>query len=172
MPHPDGLPELFLDRSLGRMRVPSLLREAGLQLLTLSEHYGVPADEGIADETWLQLAGERGWAVFIRTRGSATTRRSVPLSGSTAFDASVCRARASRVTTWQRASSTTSMPSLLRARTMDRSSTSSTRIGSSAARWTSSRDERADLPSHELTGASRGALTGERSPVDRSTRSR
>jgi hypothetical protein len=66
VPHPDGLPELFLDRSLGRIKVPRLLRDAGLQLVTLSEHYGVPADEGIADEAWLQLAGERGWAVFMK----------------------------------------------------------------------------------------------------------
>ena len=42
MPHPDGLPELFLDRSLGRIKVPRLLREAGLNLVTLAEHYGVP----------------------------------------------------------------------------------------------------------------------------------
>lgn len=66
MPHPDGLPELFLDRSLGRIKVPTLLRGAGLQLVTLSEHYGVPADEAVADEDWLQLAGERGWAVFMK----------------------------------------------------------------------------------------------------------
>lgn len=59
MPHPDGLPELFLDRSLGRIKVPTLLRGAGLQLVTLSEHYGVPTDETVADEDWLQLAGER-----------------------------------------------------------------------------------------------------------------
>lgn len=66
MPHPDGLPELFLDRSLGRIKVPTLLRGAGLQLVTLSEHYGVPTDETVADEDWLQLAGERGWAVFMK----------------------------------------------------------------------------------------------------------
>lgn len=66
MPHPDGLPELFLDRSLGRIKVPRLLREAGLNLVTLAEHYGVPADESVADEDWLRLAGERGWAVFMK----------------------------------------------------------------------------------------------------------
>lgn len=62
MPHPDGLPELFLDRSLGRLKVPGLLRAAGLNLVTLAEHYGVPDDESVADETWLELAGTRvGW---------------------------------------------------------------------------------------------------------------
>jgi hypothetical protein len=64
--HPDGLPDLFLDRSLGRIKVPRLLRDDGLRLVTLAEHYGVPADEKIADEEWLQLAGERGWAVFMK----------------------------------------------------------------------------------------------------------
>jgi hypothetical protein len=64
--HPDGLPDLFLDRSLGGIKVPSLLRAAGLRLLTLSEHYGIPADEGIADEEWLELAGRREWAVLMK----------------------------------------------------------------------------------------------------------
>ena len=66
MSHPDGLPELFLDRSLGGIKVPGLLREAGLRLRTLSEVYGIPADESVADEQWLRLAGERGWAVFMK----------------------------------------------------------------------------------------------------------
>lgn len=66
MSHPDGLPDLFLDRSLGRIKVPRLLRAAGLRLVTLSEHYGVPADEGFADDEWLELAGRRGWVVFMK----------------------------------------------------------------------------------------------------------
>jgi hypothetical protein len=57
--HPDGLPDLFLDRSLGRKKVPDLLRAAGLRLVTLAEHYGIPADEGVADTEWLELAGRR-----------------------------------------------------------------------------------------------------------------
>jgi hypothetical protein len=60
--HPDALPDLFLDRSLGRIKVPELLRRRGLRLITLAEHYGVPGDEAIADETWLELAGASGWA--------------------------------------------------------------------------------------------------------------
>ena len=66
MSHPDALPDLFLDRSLGRIKVPRLLREAGLRLVTLAEHYGVPADEAVADEEWLELAGTSGWAVFMK----------------------------------------------------------------------------------------------------------
>jgi hypothetical protein len=64
--HPAGLPDLFLDRSLGRIKVPALLRAAGLRLKTLSEHYGIPADEAIADQDWLELAGRHGWVVFMK----------------------------------------------------------------------------------------------------------
>ena len=66
MSHPDGLPDLFLDRSLGRKVVPLLLRDEGLRLITLAEHYGIPADETIADEEWLELAGAAGWAVLMK----------------------------------------------------------------------------------------------------------
>lgn len=66
MSHPDQLPDLFLDRSLGRIKVPALLRAAGLRLTTLAEHYGIPADERVRDEQWLALAGERGWAVLMK----------------------------------------------------------------------------------------------------------
>lgn len=66
MSHPDGLPDLFLDRSLGRIKVPTLLRAAGLRLVTLAEHYGIPADETVLDEAWLELAGTQGWVVFMK----------------------------------------------------------------------------------------------------------
>ncbi len=66
MSHPDGLPDLFLDRSLGRKVVPTLLRAEGLRLVTLAEHYGIPADETVTDEDWLELAGTEGWAVLMK----------------------------------------------------------------------------------------------------------
>lgn len=66
MSHPDGLPDLFLDRSLGRIKVPGLLRAAGLRLVTLAEYYGIPDDENIADTEWLALAGARSWVVFMK----------------------------------------------------------------------------------------------------------
>lgn len=66
MPHPDGLPDLFIDRSLGRIAVPTTLRQAGLRLVTLAERYGIPEDESISDERWLMDAGERGEAVFMK----------------------------------------------------------------------------------------------------------
>jgi hypothetical protein len=64
--HPQGLPEFFLDRSLGRRQVPDLLRAAGLRLRTLSEVYGIPADEDVADVDWLELAGTRRWVVLMK----------------------------------------------------------------------------------------------------------
>jgi hypothetical protein len=64
--HPDGLPELFLDRSLGRRQVPARLRERGLSLQTLAEVYGIPREEEIADVTWLRDAGHQGWVVLMK----------------------------------------------------------------------------------------------------------
>jgi hypothetical protein len=64
--HPDGLPDLFLDRSLGRHQVPSLLRAEGLRLITLAEHYGVPQDEDVEDVAWLALVGKRGWVALMK----------------------------------------------------------------------------------------------------------
>lgn len=64
--HPEGLPDLFLDRSLGRVQVPSLLRAAGLRVRTLAEEYGVPADEKVADVDWLAHAGRKGWPVLMK----------------------------------------------------------------------------------------------------------
>lgn len=64
--HPDGLPDLFIDRSLGRIQVPHLLRSAGLRLVTLAEHYGIPADEEVEDTEWLEMVGRAGWVAFMK----------------------------------------------------------------------------------------------------------
>jgi hypothetical protein len=64
--HPDGLPTLLLDRSLGRRQVPELFRAAGLRLHTLAEVYGIPADEAVADVEWLARAGREGWTVLMK----------------------------------------------------------------------------------------------------------
>lgn len=64
--HPEGLPEFFVDRSLGRRQVPELLRAAGVRLRTLSEVYGVPADEAVEDVHWLARAGAQGWPVLMK----------------------------------------------------------------------------------------------------------
>lgn len=64
--HPEGFPDLFLDRSLGRRQVPDLLRAAGLRVHTLAEVYGIPIDESIEDVDWLRDAGEQGWPVLMK----------------------------------------------------------------------------------------------------------
>lgn len=64
--HPAGLPHVFIDRSLGRIAVPRLLRDAGLRLTTLAEHYGIPQDEDIADVTWIEDTARLGWIVFMK----------------------------------------------------------------------------------------------------------
>lgn len=46
--------------------MPGMLRSAGIQLVTLAEHYGVPADEQVRDVEWLQLSGEMGWPVLMK----------------------------------------------------------------------------------------------------------
>lgn len=59
-------PHFFVDRSLGRIRVPGRLRAEGWSLTTLAEHYGIPADEDVEDVDWLALAGSHGWAVLMK----------------------------------------------------------------------------------------------------------
>lgn len=59
-------PHFFVDRNLGRRQVPELLRAEGWDLVTLAEHYGIPADESVADVDWLQVAGGRGWPVLMK----------------------------------------------------------------------------------------------------------
>ena len=59
-------PFVFLDRSLGRIEVPRLLREAGIELVTLAEHYGIPEDQTVEDTTWIVDAANRGWILFMK----------------------------------------------------------------------------------------------------------
>lgn len=67
MPSGDDLrPVFFLDRSLGGIQVPSLLREAHFEVVTLADHCGTPADELVSDVDWLELAGSRQWPVLMK----------------------------------------------------------------------------------------------------------
>lgn len=60
------LPFVFVDRSLGRIQVPELLRAAGVLLVTLAEHYGRPQDETVEDTTWIVDAANREWISFMK----------------------------------------------------------------------------------------------------------
>jgi len=64
--HPHGLPDLFLDRSLGSVQVPRTLKGAGLRVHTLAEVYGKPQDEDVEDVQWLAMAGDKGWVVLMK----------------------------------------------------------------------------------------------------------
>jgi hypothetical protein len=56
-------PRFFLDRSLGRKAVPEALRADGWDVITPAEHYGMPADEQVADTDWIEEAAKRGWPI-------------------------------------------------------------------------------------------------------------
>ncbi|PIB75995.1 hypothetical protein CQY22_007925 [Mycolicibacterium brumae] len=53
-----------MDRSLGRLIVPRILRAHGVSLTTLSEHYGEAAGQTVIDTDWIRLTAERGWVGF------------------------------------------------------------------------------------------------------------
>ena len=61
-------PRFFLDRSLGRKAVPAALRADGWDVITLAEHYGVPADEQVADTDWIEEAAKRGWPILMKDK--------------------------------------------------------------------------------------------------------
>jgi hypothetical protein len=65
---PEQQPRFFLDRSLGRKAVPEALRTDGWDIVTLAEHYGVPADEQVADTEWIEEAAKRGWPILMKDK--------------------------------------------------------------------------------------------------------
>jgi hypothetical protein len=65
---PSPPPRFFVDRSLGRKAVPQALREDGWDLVTLAEHYGMPADQLVADIDWIQEAAEQGWPILMKDK--------------------------------------------------------------------------------------------------------
>jgi PIN like domain len=58
----------FVDRSLGRKAVPQALREDGWDLVTLAEHYGMPADQLVVDTDWIQEAAKQGWPILMKDK--------------------------------------------------------------------------------------------------------
>jgi hypothetical protein len=58
----------FLDRSLGRKAVPEALRADGWDVITLAEHYGMPADEQVADTDWIEEAAQRRWPILMKDK--------------------------------------------------------------------------------------------------------
>ncbi|GGL46365.1 PIN-like domain-containing protein [Planomonospora parontospora] len=68
MSPPEQPRKFFVDRSLGRVAVPGLLRAAGWDLITLAEHYGVPEDEQVSDTRWIEDSAKRGWVVLMKDK--------------------------------------------------------------------------------------------------------
>ena len=68
MSQPEQPPRFFLDRSLGRRAVPEALRADGWDVITLAEHYGIPADEQVADKDWIEEAAKRGWPILMKDK--------------------------------------------------------------------------------------------------------
>lgn len=66
MSHPAGLPDISLDRSLGRIGVPDRLRAAGLPVVTLDQHDGARRGEAVTDVERLRLCDARGWVAFTK----------------------------------------------------------------------------------------------------------
>lgn len=59
--------EFFIDRSLGRHRVPEALRKSGWTLRTHHEVYG-DRDEQVPDVEWLEFCGRLGLPVLSKDR--------------------------------------------------------------------------------------------------------
>jgi len=87
-PGTSGLPLVFVDRSLGRIQVPALLRAGGVELITLAEQYGVPADETVQDTAWIAESAECGWVAFMkdeRIRRRPAEREAIHRTGARCF---------------------------------------------------------------------------------------
>jgi hypothetical protein len=69
---PEQPPRFFLDRSLGRRAAlsagPEALRADGWDVITLAEHYGIPADEQVADKDRIEEAAKRGWPIPMKDK--------------------------------------------------------------------------------------------------------
>ena len=68
MSRPTLQPKFFIDRSLGRVAVPTGLRDDGWDVVTLAEHYGMPQDEEVADTEWIADAASRGWSILMKDK--------------------------------------------------------------------------------------------------------
>lgn len=83
-----ALPHVFVDRSLGAIQAPQLLRAAGFVLTTMREHFGEANSQGVADTTWIALTAERGWISFHKDaniRHNLAERETVLRTGARMF---------------------------------------------------------------------------------------
>ena len=83
-----ALPHVFVDRSLGAVQLPGLLRAAGLTVTTMREHCGEQVGQGVDDPDWIALTAEKGWLGFNKDAAiqrNPLERRAVLESGARLF---------------------------------------------------------------------------------------
>jgi hypothetical protein len=74
----------FVDRSLGRKKVPEALRRAGATVEVHDDHF----PQSTPDQTWLKEVGRRGWIVLTadkRIRYRSLEREALLAAGVQAF---------------------------------------------------------------------------------------
>jgi len=59
-------PEFFIDRSLGRRRLPDALREVGCTVHTMWDVYGPGAEQRVADIDWVTESSAKGWVLLSK----------------------------------------------------------------------------------------------------------
>lgn len=69
----DAEPRFFMDRGLGARIVPTALRDAGWQVVTMDERYGADVSQLVDDVTWIREASEVGECLL--TKDAAVARR-------------------------------------------------------------------------------------------------
>ena len=83
-----ALPLVFVDRSLGAVQLPAMLRASGLRLITMREHYGEALGQMTADPDWIALTAQQGWIGFHKDaaiRRNELERQSVLTNGARLF---------------------------------------------------------------------------------------
>jgi hypothetical protein len=58
--------KFFTDRGLGSKRLPSVLRAAGWNVMTMNEMYGAKTAEGITDAKWIAEATKAGFMLLTK----------------------------------------------------------------------------------------------------------
>lgn len=63
---PEQIPDIFVDRSVGRILVPQALREMGFTVHTLWEVYGPQREQDLGDGEWISDSADNGWVCLTR----------------------------------------------------------------------------------------------------------
>jgi hypothetical protein len=65
---PPDAPRLtfFVDRGLGKLHVPPVFREAGFDVVLMTELYPDGVDQGVHDDRWIMDVSDRGWVALTK----------------------------------------------------------------------------------------------------------